>query len=366
MIVQEHTLNDIGIAVDIGSTSIGVCCLDMIHKTEILSFSFTNPQHIYGADIITRIKHCIDEPFLLEEMRACVDNTLHNALRDKLGAQYSFISDIIYSGNTTMLHIMRGLSIQGLAYAPFQPVDLSYYKEIINGITYHYLPGFSAFVGADILAGVYYLQMGNKQSYDLLIDLGTNGEMLLINQDHGYATSTACGPVFDNVITGAKYGSESMRVIAQCVKRGLIDQSGKLTESLFHTGIRVDKNMIIKQEDIRNFQLAKGAIYAGVQCLCEQAHIEPVNINKVYVSGGLGFYMNIENAFTLRMLPSSLKSKITISGNTSLEGAKQFLLLDYEKVYEQEAYENIKKRIACFELANCEKFQTIYMQSLEF
>ncbi len=374
MKVQKHALNDIGVAVDIGSTSIGVCCVDLKDNSEMLSFSFGNPQCRYGADIITRIKKCIEELHLLDDMRMCVENALHDELRDKLKEQYGYITNIVYSGNTTMLHIMKGLSVEGLAYAPFQLVDLSYCKESIDGIMYHYLPGFSAFIGADILSGAFYLQMGKQSSYDLLIDLGTNGEMLLMNREHGYAISTACGPVFDHVVCGAKYGSDCISIIANCVKRGLIDEKGTLAEAFFDSGIVVDRDFVIKQDHIRNFQLAKGAIYAGIYCLIEKAQIAFDEIDNVYISGGLGFHMNVNDACYLKMMPEELRNKMVVSGNTSLEGAKKCLIHFAETKNLSphgcvECFDEmfaIQTRTESFELANYPGFQNRYMSSLEF
>ena len=278
-----------------------------------------------------------------------------------------------------MLHILQELSIEGLAQAPFQPVNLEYVEKILinddvdagnrmcSSVKNIYLPGFSAFVGADILSGASYIQMGNDETYELLIDLGTNGELLLLNKEKGFASSTACGPVFDHVISGSKYGSDSMKVIANCVRRGLIDRTGKLADSVFEKGISIDKNFIVKQENIRNFQLAKGAIYAGIQCLLEKAHITVQDISKVYISGGFGFYMDIRDAFTLKMLQKELKDKVEILGNTSLEGAKQWLLAkDTERKHILKMYQAIKQRTQSFELSNLDCFQDYYIQALDF
>ncbi len=364
---QTSITQKIGIAVDLGSTNIGVSCFDMNHKKEICSFSFLNPQHIYGADVISRIKRCIDDSVHLEIMKKCVEDCLQKELKHLLGFDYQNIKTVVYTGNTTMMHIIRGLTVDGLAYAPFEPIDLSYFREEKDGVTYHYLPGFSAFVGADILAGAYYLQLGNNSSYDLLIDLGTNGEILLINKERGYATSTACGPVFDHVVTGAKYGSESMRVIAQSIKKGLIDSTGKLIDSLFDTGICIDQNIVIKQDNIRNFQLAKGAIYAGIQCLLEKSNIRIQDVDKVYISGGLGFYMDKEDVFTLNMLPIQWKNRIQICGNTSLEGAKQYMLAnEMERTQILHTYSSMYNRVVSLELANLDTFNEVFIKSLEF
>lgn len=381
MIIQQNTGNNIGVAVDVGSTSIGVCCVDLNYKTEILSFSFANPQHIYGADVVTRIKHCVDDETMLYKMNMMLREVLHEKLREHLKEKYANIVQIVYSGNTTMLYILRELSLDGLAEAPFIAKDIDYAERSVacmngNVIKEVFIPGFSAFVGADILSGATYLKMGKNEAYELLVDLGTNGELLLLNRERGFATSTACGPVFDHVISGARYGSESLNVIAQCVKRGLIDATGKLADALFDKGISIGKNFTIKQENIRNFQLAKGAIYAGIQCLLNKAGITVNEISKIYISGGLGFHMNKMDAFTVKMLPIEFADKLVICGNTSLGGAKSLLLIDNEfdesleekdeKEMLLEEYENIRNRTESFELANYEGFQECYMNSLNF
>ena len=369
MLVHTQTVNDIGVAVDVGSTSIGVCCVDLRHNTEILSFSFGNLQCRYGADVITRMKHCIENRELMKEMKAFVEDALHAKLKEYLLTDYLKIRRIVYCGNTTMLHFLRGLSVDGLACAPFEPVDIDYCDNAL----YSYLPCCSAFIGADILAGAWSLNMGRKQTYDLLIDLGTNGELLLLNKDCGYATSTACGPVFDHVIKGAKYGSDCIRIIANCVKRGLIDKNGTLADAVFESGIVVDHDFVVKQEHVRNFQLAKGAIYAGIGCLIEKAQIALDDIDKVYISGGLGFHMNVRDAILLKMLPEELRDKIIISGNTSLEGAKKCLTALVEEENEMpgarktflDSLYAIRNRTECFELANMKEFQARYMKALE-
>lgn len=365
---QTPTEHQIGIAVDLGSTTVGVYCVDMTTKEEILSFSFANPQYIYGTDIITRINHCISDVHKIEQLRNLVLDELHNQLKSVLFDAYSRISTIVYSGNTTMLHILRGLDLSGMAKAPFTPVDISYYEEKDSkdfSISYQYLPGISAFVGADILAGVTYLDIGNKEEYDLLIDLGTNGEILLLNNQRGYATSTACGPVFDYGVKGAVYGSDTIHAIAACLKRGLIDSNGTIQAPFFEKGIQMDKDFVIKQDHVRNFQLAKGAIYAGIHTLIAEANISFDQIQRVYVSGGLGFYMQIRDAMTVKLLPKEFENKIIISGNTSLEGAKQFILSENKQTILETANQIIC-RTNVIELANSETFKSFYISAMNF
>ena len=381
---------NIGVAVDLGSTTIAVCCMDMTSGSEIVSFSFPNPQGTYGADVITRIRHCIENKALLCQMGDMVKKALAEHLREQLGTAALQVCRLVYSGNTTMLHILRGMSVEGLAAAPFTPVTLEYAEqeeelfsalpdeqlknmEEINArtgehkVTVLYPPGFSAFVGADILTGAAYLEMGQSTTYDLLVDLGTNGELLLLNDTCGYAASTACGSVFDHAVSGAVYGSESIKAVANCMKRGLIDSAGTIKEPFFEKGIEIDKGFVIRQQNVRNFQLAKGAIYAGIKCLLNKAGITATDIGNVYISGGLGFYMDIRDTYTVKMLPEEFRDKVKVSGNTSLEGAKKLLMAENADKKELLAYyEGIRSRTGSFELADLEGFQDIYIQALDF
>lgn len=409
-----QNLGFIAVAVDLGSTNIAVCCMNEKGR-EISSFSFANPQYTYGADIITRIKHCITDSSMLSFLCNLFWKALFEELEKQLKEDVYKIELLVISGNTTMQHIVRELSVEGLAAAPFNPVDTDAYAEqvvidlqqyqIVERAILHfpeakkhflpdgkkistqskqlicnciYPPGFSAFVGADILVGAQFLQMGKNTSYDLLVDLGTNGEILLLNKEQGFATSTACGPVFDHVLSGAAYGSESIHAIANCVKRRLIDKNGMIAAPFFEKGIWIDKNFVIRQQNVRNFQLAKGAIFAGIECLLSQADISENLISNVYISGGLGFYMDVKDAFTVGMLPADLKGKIHIAGNSSLNGAKYLLsqialcsrtvndayCSSEQDIWEQ--YRNIKARTTSLELADLDSFQSIYLTALNF
>lgn len=367
---RQNRHQGIGAAVDLGSTTIAVDLMDLNAREKILSFSFPNPQFCYGADIITRIRHCIEDSEKLATMGRMVRESLWRKLEEHLGQDFKRIEKIVYSGNTTMLHILRGMSVDGLAVAPFHPVSIEYAEiEEVQPIwhTAIYPPGFSAFVGADILTGAEYLSMGKYASYDLLVDLGTNGELLLLNKDCGYAASAACGTVFDHAVSGASYGSECIKAIAGCVKRKLIDENGTLKEPFFEKGIEIDKGFVIKQDHIRNFQLAKGAIYAGIISLMKKAGITKEAIGNVYISGGLGFFMDIRDAITVKMIPKDLAEKITVVGNSSLLGAKELLLTkDEDKSLILSEYEAIRKRTESFEFANFEDFQEIFLSSLNF
>ena len=357
----------IGVAVDVGSTTIAVSCMELETKEELTAFTFPNPQYAYGSDVISRIQFCMEKEENLTVLQDALRQELWRQLQTNLKSLFSRIQRIIYSGNTTMFHIMRGFSVNGLAQAPFTPVSLELATEEEEGIFSIFPPGFSAFAGADILTGAEYLEMGKNDSFDLLVDLGTNGELLLLNKHCGYAAATACGPVFDSVLSGAVYGSECIKAIANCVKRGLIGKDGLIAAPFFKNGISLDRNFTIRQEDIRNFQLAKGAVYAGISCLMKEAEITADDISNVYISGGLGFYLNMQDAFTVKMLPEEFSKKIHISGNSSLSGAKKLLLANQsEQQLIIENYESIRTRTITYELANLDTFQEMYLHSLNF
>lgn len=362
-----YAAKSIGAAVDLGSTTIAVSCMDLENRKEICCFSFMNPQYTYGADVISRIRFCMESkenPLLLKRL---IEKMLEEKLKENLGTAYSAITRIVFGGNTTMFHLLRGFSVEGLAQAPFTPVSTDYDTVEKNAVKQIFPPGFSAFAGADILIGAEALGMGNTGDYDLLVDLGTNGEMLLLNQDCGYVSAAACGTVFDSALGGAVYGSETIKAVANCVKRRLIDSSGKIARAYFEKGIELDKGFVIRQENIRDFQLAKGAVYAGIQCLLKEAGITADGVANVYISGGLGFYLDIRDAFTVKLLPEEFRGKINISGNTSLEGAKKLVLADSaERKVIVSGYQAIKERTKSLELANLENFQDIYLGSLDF
>lgn len=371
---QEHPLtNKYGIAIDLGSTTIELSVMDLLSDIEISTVSLPNPQRKCGADIISRIRYCQSNKAHLNELCELTRHTIQDLFRSNYNGDINDVTHMTVSGNTTMLHLLRNQSVDGLSASPFCPVTTAFSTEqcwFHPDITVVYPPSFSAFVGGDIVSGAYALSMGNQSNYDLLVDLGTNGELLLLNNERGFATSTACGPVFDHAIGGARYGSDCIKAIANLRKRNLIDSQGLLKEPFFEKGIQLDKGFVIKQEHIRNFQLAKGAIYAGIICLIEKAGISYDQIQNVYICGGFGFYMDIRDAFTTKMIPEPLRDKIHIMGNTSMEGAKKMLQTIHNDNDDltnlKNNLQNIVNNTSSFELANHNYFQSTFLDALNF
>lgn len=357
----------VGIAVDLGTTTVGVSILELDQGRELQAFSFANPQYVYGTDVITRIRNCTENPEMLTRMGELLRSKLFSELKERTGIPEGGISEIVYSGNTAMLHIFRGMSVDGLGAHPFRPVSLAYACQE-TGSEYGawsetFLPGFSAFVGADILSGAWYLGMGASAQYELLVDLGTNGELLLLNEKGGYAASTACGSVFDHTGSGAAYGSETIRVIAAARRRRILDTTGRLKPPLDQSGIGIEKGYVLRQHHIRSFQLAKGAIRAGITCLLDKAGVTAQDVGRVCISGGLGFYMDPADAFTVGLLPEEFRSRLEVTGNTSLYGAKK-MILERNRNMAMRQMDDIISRTESFELALFPDFQKIYLESM--
>jgi len=306
------------------------------------------------------------------------------------------IRSVVIAGNTTMLHILLNTPCNSLGVYPFTPVfldkqnhkfsdifgdysdfenfgifsipnDFGAFSKKVCGIEVLILPGISTFVGADISAGIFFCQLKSKKPW-LLIDLGTNGEMALFSANDIVATSTAAGPAFEGgniscgtgsisgAISKAVYqpekkafaietidnqppvgicGSGVLDIVAQLVKHGLIDESGLLDEDEFEDGfVTIAPEIQFTQRDIREFQLAKSAIRAGLEVLLAETSNTYDSIEHVFVAGGFGHKMSLESAILIGMLPSEWKQKITAVGNTALGGCVKVLTInaDIDKI----------------------------------
>jgi uncharacterized 2Fe-2S/4Fe-4S cluster protein (DUF4445 family) len=237
-----------------------------------------------------------------------------------------------------MLHLFCRADPSGMGHAPYTPEFLEerYFKgeELsLSAAQINMLPGVSAFIGADVVSGLVYTGIINKKENILFIDIGTNGEMALRTGSDKklLCCSTAAGPCFEEA--QAKCGlnaSEFIDAIAEMKRKNIIDETGALDDKFANNGFPVKDGEIITQKNVREFQLAKSAIYSGIKTLCRTAHVELTSIDEVYIAGGIGEYLNLENAAEVKLLPREFASgtavKINICGNTSLKGAAQSLL----------------------------------------
>jgi uncharacterized 2Fe-2S/4Fe-4S cluster protein (DUF4445 family) len=438
-----------GVAVDIGTTTL-VAELHGFHDPNaVWTVSRANPQRNYGDDVITRIQKVIEEPTFLAKLQRLIVGTVNEMLSElavKAGIDVTEISLVVVAGNTVMEHLFLGLDPSSLGFAPFTapvseyPVCLGSdigLKIAPNGVI-ETLPIFGGFVGGDIVAGVLateiYQQSGeqykknrklqtpNKPSAFFLIDIGTNGELVLCCNDEIYTAATAAGPAFEGgrieygmlavpgaidrvelqtpesegTQTGKLFvstigncppkgicGSGLIDAVSELLRCGLIKPNGQFnvkadspflrfwamnngkpsfvlaSEEVSATG----ETILLTQRDIRQLQLAIGAIRAGTKLLLQQKELQPEHIEMFYVGGGFGSFIRPEAARRIGLLPCEVPlERIRFCGNTSLAGARLSLL---DSRYRDESL-LLARHAHHLELASLPNFTTAYADAMIF
>ncbi|MCW1306031.1 MAG: ASKHA domain-containing protein [Candidatus Parvarchaeota archaeon] len=409
-----------GIAIDIGTTTIAAYLEDLSSGEKIDVYSDMNPQKIFGADVITRIDYTIKKTDGLDELQKAITGEMNKIVDEfckRKGIEAKAIYEMVIVGNTTMMHLALGIPAKNIANAPFIPAFTSAIEikaeEIgvrINPQGYIVsLPSVASYIGADIVADILSSRMYEKEEISLLLDIGTNGEIVLGNKDKLIACSAAAGPAFEGAeitfgtggVIGAidhvdltKHpiyttignerpsgicGSGIVDAIAEMIKFGIIDATGRilskdeisldgdiLNRFIQYKGepaFLVDDNGIcITQGDVRQIQLAKGAIYAGIKVLMKEVGIEFEDIKRVYIAGGFGNYIDPESASQIGLIPKQLTGKVIQIGNAAGAGAIMALISDDEF---KRAIE-IAKLVEYVELSNTNEFQEEFMNGMYF
>lgn len=394
--IAATTEKGFGIAVDLGSTTIVSQLVNLENGNIISTVSSINPQSAYGADIISRISYALSSQEHALFLSRIVKDTIKSQILNLLSAKCYDIRKIFIVGNSVMQHLFCSFDVAPLSVFPFQsnnngmqvfkPSDLGL-ANMVNCDIY-FLPNLGHFVGSDILAGIEAIQMHKQKRFQVLVDLGTNGEIVVGNSDIIIYTSTAAGPAFEGVnisqgmkaSNGAIYqvneidssiqvignsqpigicGSGLIDAIHYFLKIGLIDNFGTILENCHFLPICQDIGL--NDRDIREFQLAKAAVRTGMDILLEKGGISYDDVEHVYVAGGLGNYLNIDKAISLGLFDSRCIGKIVKSGNTALRGAKMFLFEDFEK-----DISNIVHKAEYCALELFPNFQDIYCNNLLF
>lgn len=386
------------VAVDLGTTTIAMQMFSLESGKLIDTYCEMNPQRIYGADVLSRIQASCDGN--REELRSLVREVLKRGV-DKFAKTLEqsaarrntsdgmesmrYIKCICLAGNTTMEHLLMGYDVSGLGVSPFVPVTLGLQKSEMMGIPLYLMPGISAFVGGDIAAGLYSLGLldetaGSAQSgATLFIDLGTNGEMALILEGRMIVTATAAGPAFEG--RGGVIGTDMIAVTAMLKRQGIVDDTGLMREPYFSEGVTVYRNGSARMElltgvqaveglvcsltnkDIRALQMAKAAVRAGMEVLWKKSGEPP--INKVYLAGGFGYYLDVDAAFEIGLLPESLRGRVRAVGNTALAGAGQIGKRLCEGSLDEKQLESRLASAESVNLAEQEEFEGLYMKFLD-
>lgn len=381
----------LGIAVDLGTSMIGMALVQKKTGIILAEHGFPNPQKIHGADVAARIQYGSNKEGA-RELRKIILIALVNGiqkLQREIEKQWKVeqqlleedeeclcITDIVIAGNTAMLYLLQGRTTNTLGVYPFEYQDVGlktmkfqqiFQLESLNSSFLYntdviLFPCSSAFIGGDILSGLYYLHFDQLDEPSLFLDLGTNGEMALGGKNKIITASVAAGPAFEASLCGRnKKGSAFIEEIVMARCRNLIDFNGTIKKKYFHTGIPLENGGFLTQKHLRKIQLAKGAVIAGVKTLVESAKISLDEITKVYLAGSFGFHLKISSAVMIGMLPKSIQGKVQVVGNTSLLGGIAYLM---DQDAEQKV-ELILRKIELLHLAEEKKFQEYYLKGME-
>lgn len=346
------------VAVDLGTTTVGMYLVNAATGEQMGVFVALNPQQLHGPDVISRISAASGAA--REELRTLILETIENGviklIKDKKP------SKIVISGNTVMGYLLMGYDTAKLGVYPFEVEHQGTFTTEIAGIPTVLMPGISAFVGGDIVSGLYTLGFAEKNDVSLLLDLGTNAEMVIGNAKKRIATSAAAGPAFEQKM----YATQLISAAAQMLAEGKMDETGCLADEYFELGCIVGR-MLVKQEDIRSLQMAKAAVRTGIELLVEKYGVTLEEIDTFYLAGGLGFYLDLDAAFAIGLFPEELKDKVQVVGNTSLEGAYRYAM------DERNAKESLNKALKMlteeteeFSMAEAEGFDKRYITAMNF
>ncbi|MBO5274302.1 MAG: DUF4445 domain-containing protein [Clostridia bacterium] len=357
-----------GLAVDIGTTTVAcyLCDLRNTGNKRIAAVrSFMNPQKKFGADVISRIGHVIENEAAAEELRAAITDSINEALLSltaEVGITPGDIGSAAITGNTVMQHFFCGDDARGIANAPFTPSSLYGYTVSAASAGIHISPAaeiymppcFAAYVGGDIASGIIASGVDLSDGLELFIDIGTNGEMGLGNRDAVCLCATAAGPAFEgahiahgmagiegaiNTVTlddngGISYstigdvppkgicGSGLIDAVACMLELEVLDETGYLEDDFI---LDEESGVCITDKDIRELQLAKASVCAGVLTLLAECGKTFEDVTRVVIAGGFGAHINAHNACRIGLIPPELEDKIVIAGNTAGMGAVSIL-----------------------------------------
>lgn len=416
----DTTALNYGLVVDIGTTTLVTSLVDINTGKEIDSVSALNPQSLHAQDVLSRIKFASDEKGLdvmyseiIKELNGMIEKIIKETGIDK-----KYIYEAVFSGNTCMIHLAANVNPYSLGKYPYTPelVGGSYlsakdHKLNISDNGLIYLPPIiSAYVGPDITSGILATRLPDRKGTTLFVDIGTNGEMVIGRDGELSSTSTAAGPAFEgmNITYGMRAergaveyfnieedgsieirtiedgepigicGSGLLDIVGELVSSGVIGKNGRfaspeksnLPEVLKKRLIKLDgkiafeiaKGVFLTQKDIRQVQLAKGAVRSGIEFLMKSKKVQSDEVDKIQIAGSFGYHLRAKSLINIGLLPKEFEDKIDFVGNTSKSGGRAFLL---NKKYRKEMEDTVKT-IKVVELSNGENFDKIFVKCLSF
>ena len=396
-----------GITADIGTTTIAMqrICLETGNVEE--TYTSVNRQRSYGADVLSRIQASVNGK--AERLKKLIRDDLIKGIRKLTDQGRYFTVKMVIGANTTMVHLLMGYPCESLGSFPFSSDHLDTITgsaQKILGLTENEFkdmevtvcPGASAFVGGDIISGLYSVDFHKREKYALFLDLGTNGEIAVGNKDRILTGSVAAGPAFEGgkiicgtgsipgAVCAADYedgklalhtimdkpvsgicGTGALELVNEFLKNGMLDESGLLSSSDFEEGIFLGMNTQFQpvrfyQEDVREIQLAKSAVCAGIEIMLKKAGITPDEIDTFYIAGGFGYKLNYNKAAKIGVFPEILTEKISAEGNSCLNGLKK-CILDEGGLKKMQDIKNLCEEV---QLSLEEDFSSLFMERMSF
>ena len=413
----DTTKQHFGLAVDYGSTTIIMQLVDLNSGAVLCEEKRVNGQTEFGTDILTRITYAMEDPSHKEDLHRATIDTFRNlldAVTEATGIQAAKCPVMILSGNTTMIHFLLKLDAWTVFASPYAPVtsDPGFFWGGELGIPFegqvYIIPAASNYVGGDIVSGLLTLDIHKQEETSLFFDIGTNGELVLGNQEWLLAGAGAAGPALEGYISrygmragegtidSVKIQGEKLRfttigdqkaigicgsgiidLVAQMRLNGWINIAGELNPEASSRIRRMDGELAavyateeesalgiplyFSQTDIMQYLDTKAAAYTMVECLMESAGISFEELDKCYLSGAFPAHSDLESAITVGMFPDLPREKFQILRNSSLDGART-LLLDSSRLSE---IQDLLERIYCVQFASIPDF-LVRMQAAKF
>lgn len=406
----------LGAVVDIGTTTIVAALIDLENGDELVRAGALNVQYPWGADVMTRVSMAVREggdilhrPLVMQIERMLL------ALLEVLIATPEDVREVAITGNTAMTNSFLGEDLAPLATSPYEGAVLearsvgasSLGFTRLSQATCYVLPGISAFVGADIVAGLLATQPSAETGPVLFMDLGTNGEIVLVTAGEMVAASAAAGPALEGagIASGMRAepgaiervwledgelviatiggfqpvglcGSGALDLLAAMLDAGVLDASGRLRDDVPGTlssrvvergDVRVfvidaEAGVVLTQKDVRQLQLAKGAVRTAIDLLLADASVQPGDVREVLVAGGFGLHVDGHVLARIGMIPPEWADRLVFVGNTSKEGARAALVSSATR----RSAEQIATRVRTLALATHPEFQDRYVAALDF
>lgn len=412
-----------GVAIDIGTTTIAMSLVSMKTGEIIAREASMNGQRTYGQDVLTRITYEMEsEGEGIHKLQEAVVDSINQGIYSmcqETGISHEEIVDFSIAGNCTMIHMLLGVDARSIGVAPYKPAFLTAQEVKASELgilaskeaKVYCLAQVSGYIGGDILAGAYVCDLEHQKKSSLFIDIGTNGEMILAKDGKLFACSCAAGPALEgmNITCGMPAlpgaiesvrvknqeiligcieeeppkgicGSGILEVVAALVEQEFVKRTGAfvkekkleegdwrrefLVEEEGGTAFLLDKehHIVVTQKDVRQVQLAKGAILSGFLSLTRQGEMKIEDLDEVIIAGQFGSHLSADALAGTGIIPMQVKDKVRYVGNTSKTGAYMALLS--RKVRRE--MEELARKIEYFELAESEGYEQLFVESMRF